>query len=318
MLPPVTVMRVERVVYGVPNLDECVRFFEDFGLFPVDGQGPGARFTTQAGQVVELRPTGDPGLPAPVQDGPSLREIVWGVDTAEALEALAADLRGDHKVWADADGTVHTLDETGLGVGLTVTAPTPAAPAYSGAQFPGANRSGAVTRVNQPLGPPGRVRPLRLCHVALDIPKAGKEKAVAFYTGRLGFVPTDRVAKVGVFMRAPGDTDHHTLLLCHRPDRAGINHCAYEVARVDEVIVGANDMIERGRPRRRRYQPRHRGGPRPRPVRRGERHRRGHRGGAGGVPHVTRRRTRRPLTDPAARRRAAAPAGRRDRPGDDP
>jgi hypothetical protein len=59
-------------------------------------------------------------------------------------------------------------------------------------------------------------------------------------------VPTDRVAKVGVFMRAPGDTDHHTLLLCHRPDRNQINHCAFEVARVDEVIVGANDMIERG------------------------------------------------------------------------
>jgi hypothetical protein len=83
-------------------------------------------------------------------------------------------------------------------------------------------------------------------HVALDIVQAGKENAVAFYTGRLGFVPTDRVAKVGVFMRAPGDTDHHTLLLCHRPDRNQINHCAYEVARVDDVIVGANDMIERG------------------------------------------------------------------------
>jgi catechol 2,3-dioxygenase-like lactoylglutathione lyase family enzyme len=93
---------------------------------------------------------------------------------------------------------------------------------------------------------PGRVRPLRLCHVALDIVKAGKEEAVAFYTDRLGFVPTDRPAKVGVFMRAPGDTDHHTLLLCHRPDKNGINHCAFEVARIDEVIVGANDMIEKG------------------------------------------------------------------------
>jgi catechol 2,3-dioxygenase-like lactoylglutathione lyase family enzyme len=240
-----TVMRVERVVYGVPNLDECVRFFDDFGLFPVPGEdpgsGPGARFTTQTGQVIELRPLGDPALPPPVQDGPSLREIIWGVDTAEALDALADGLRADRKVWIDADGTVHTIDETGWGVGLTVSQPTPAAP-----RFPGANRSGAVTRVNQPLDPPGRVRPLRLCHVALDIPKAGKEEAVAFYTGRLGFLPTDRVTKVGVFMRAPGDTDHHTMLLCHRPDRAGINHCAYEVARVDEVIVGANEMIERG------------------------------------------------------------------------
>jgi hypothetical protein len=119
-------------------------------------------------------------------------------------------------------------------------------PVAAAADYQGANRSGAVTRWNRPVQGPGRVRPLRLCHVALDIPKEGREQAVAFYTDRLGFVPTDRVQKVGVFMRAPGDTDHHTLLLCHRPDRAAVNHTAYEVAGVDEVIVGANDMIERG------------------------------------------------------------------------
>jgi catechol 2,3-dioxygenase-like lactoylglutathione lyase family enzyme len=103
-----------------------------------------------------------------------------------------------------------------------------------------------VTRWNQPLQPPGRVRPLRLCHVALNIPKAGRAEAVAFYTGRLGFVPTDRVRDMGVFLRVPGDQDQHTFLLCHRPDRAGVNHTAWEVANVDEVIVGANDMIGRG------------------------------------------------------------------------
>jgi catechol 2,3-dioxygenase-like lactoylglutathione lyase family enzyme len=133
------------------------------------------------------------------------------------------------------------VDETGFGVGLAVSqAGTPAA------DYPGANRSGAVTRWNQPLQPPGRVRPLRLCHVALNIPKAGRAEAVAFYTGRLGFVPTDRVRDMGVFLRVPGDQDQHTFLLCHRPDRAGVNHTAWEVANVDEVIVGANDMIGRG------------------------------------------------------------------------
>ena len=50
-----TVMRVERVVYGVPDLDECVRFFTDFGLEPLDGGGTEARFATQTGQVIELR-----------------------------------------------------------------------------------------------------------------------------------------------------------------------------------------------------------------------------------------------------------------------
>jgi catechol 2,3-dioxygenase-like lactoylglutathione lyase family enzyme len=236
-----TVMRVERVVYGVPNLEECLRFFTDLGLEPGPDQRPGARLSTQAGQVVELRAADDPSLPPPVQDGPSLREIVWGVSTQAALDVLVAGLADDRAVTVDADGTAHTVDETGFGVGLAVTAPAAVAPDY-----PATNRTGAIGRWNQPIAHPGRVRPIRLCHVALDIVQAGKEEAVAFYTGRLGFKPTDRPAKVGVFMRAPGDSDHHTLLLCHRPDRNGINHCAYEVARVDEVIVGANDMIDRG------------------------------------------------------------------------
>jgi catechol 2,3-dioxygenase-like lactoylglutathione lyase family enzyme len=235
-----TVMRVERVVYGVPDLDECVRFFEDFGLERISHNGPGERFETRTGQVIELRPENDPGLPPPVQDGPSLREIVWGVDTAESLDKLAGTIAKDRSVSVVGD-EVHAVDETGFGVGLAVSHPRQPATNY-----PGANRSGAVGRWNSPLSHPGRVRPLRLCHVALDIPKPGKEEAAAFYTDRLGFIPTDRPAQVGVFMRAPGDTDHHTLLLCHRPDRAGINHCAFEVANVDEVIVGANDMIDKG------------------------------------------------------------------------
>ena len=243
-----TVMRVERVTYGVPNIEECVRFFTDFGLAPVGGGGPGARFATQTGQFVELRAVDDPSLPPPVQDGPSLREITWGVNTAEALATLVADLENDRDVTTDEAGGAHAIDETGFGVGLVVSDPAAIAPHY-----PATNRTGAIGRWNQPLAHPGRVRPLRLCHVALDIRKAGQEEAVAFYTDRLGFKPTDRPAKVGVFMRAPGDTDHHTLLLCHRPDRDGINHCAYEVARVDEVIVGANDMIDRGWHEARRF-----------------------------------------------------------------
>jgi catechol 2,3-dioxygenase-like lactoylglutathione lyase family enzyme len=246
-----TITRVERVVYGVADLDECTRFFDDFGLDRVtedrvtaDGQSgegpPGARFATQTGQVVELRPAGDPSLLPAVDNGPTIREIVWGVDSAEALDALAARLADGREITA-AGGEVHTVDETGFGVGLAVSAPRP----WHGHR-PGVNRAGAETRWNQPVQHPGRVRPIRLCHVALNIPKAGREQAVAFYTERLGFVPTERVRDVGVFMRAPGDTDHHTLLLGHRADRASVNHTAYEVATVDEVIVGANDMIDRG------------------------------------------------------------------------
>lgn len=237
---PMTITRVERVVYGVVDLDECTRFFDDFGLERVVDSRPTPRFTTQTGQVIELRAADDPSLPPAVEDGPTIREIVWGVDSSETLRALAAELSSDRDITM-ADDEVHAVDETGFGVGLTVSAPKP----WHG-HYPGLNRTGAEARWNQPIQHPGRVRPIRLCHVALNIPKAGREQAVAFYTGRLGFAASERVRDVGVFLRAPGDTDHHTLLLGHRADRASVNHAAYEVATVDEVIVGANDMIDRG------------------------------------------------------------------------
>ena len=235
-----TITRVERVVYGVTDLGECTRFFDDFGLERMRADGEGYRFTTQTGQVIELRSADDPSLPPAVEDGPTIREIVWGVDSSAALYELATRLSGDRDVTAS-DDEAHAVDETGFGVGLAVSAPW----SYRG-DYPGVNRTGAATRWNQPIQHPGRVRPIRCCHVALNIPKAGREQAVAFYTERLGFVPSERVRDVGVFLRAPGDTDHHTLLLGHRADRASVNHTAYEVATVDEVIVGANDMIDRG------------------------------------------------------------------------
>ena len=51
MLPAMTVMRVQRVVYGVADLAGCERFFGDFGLERLPGDR--TRFATQTGQVVE-------------------------------------------------------------------------------------------------------------------------------------------------------------------------------------------------------------------------------------------------------------------------
>ncbi|MFJ2260369.1 VOC family protein [Streptomyces sp. NPDC087844] len=235
------IQRIESVTYSIDDLGECVRFFDDFGLFLVEKSDEHAVFETLTGQTLLLDTEPGPRLPAPLEEGPTLREVVWGVDTHEELERLVAEAGKDRAVRAGADGVHHTVDGTGFGVGLTVARPKPVAAAPHPANAPG-----AVSRWNTPLEPIPRVRPLRMCHVALNIPKPGKEEAIAFYTRRLGFRPTDVVEPMGVFMRAPGDDDQHTMLLCHRPDKAGINHIAYEVPGFDDVIQGGNHMIERG------------------------------------------------------------------------
>ncbi|MDQ4114903.1 MAG: VOC family protein [Actinomycetota bacterium] len=235
------IQRIETASYVVDDLDICIRFFTDLGLTPRARSERRAEFTTQTGQVVALALDPDPWLPPPVEDGPGIREIVWGVDTAEEVGRIVSSVAADREV-TEVDGVFHTVDESGFGLGLTVaSAVVPDTAPVRG------NVSGHVVRWNEGIAaPPAQVRPLRICHVAWNIEKAGREEAVAFYTDRLGFRVTDLVKPMGAFMQAPGDDDQHTALLCWRPDRASTNHTSYEVASMDQVILGGNQMIAAG------------------------------------------------------------------------
>jgi catechol 2,3-dioxygenase-like lactoylglutathione lyase family enzyme len=82
------IQRIESVTYGIDDLDECVRFFDDFGLFLVERTEEHAVFETLTGQTLHLDALTGPQLPPPVETGPTLREVVWGVDTPEELERL--------------------------------------------------------------------------------------------------------------------------------------------------------------------------------------------------------------------------------------
>ncbi|WP_328718430.1 VOC family protein [Streptomyces sp. NBC_00247] len=237
------IQRIESVTYSIDDLDECVRFFTDFGLIPVERTATRATFETLAGQTLHLDTRPDPSLPPALEDGPTLREVVWGVDTEAELAKLVARVSVDREVTRTGDGVHRTRDETGFGLGLALARPK--APDASGGPRE-ANVSGSVRRWNTPLEPVGQVRPLRMCHVALNIPKTGQEEAVAFYLDRLGFRATDVVKPMGTFMQCEGDDDQHNFLLCHRPDRAGVNHVSYEVPGFDDVIEGGNHMIAQG------------------------------------------------------------------------
>ena len=218
-----TILRIERAVYAVDDLPTCSRFFEDFGLTPRAQTDEHAIFTTQTNQVVELRRCPAPNLPPAVEAGSTLRELVWGVNDSDSLDRLVADLRADRAVTVDADGTAHTLDETGFGLGLAV----------ADREVPGiadtlVNRFGAVRRWNRPLAPPSRVRPLRICHVASTSPRrAGRRPSPSTRAPRLP--PHRRRRAHGRLHAGDGRRRPAHLLLCHRPDRAGVNHISYEV-----------------------------------------------------------------------------------------
>jgi hypothetical protein len=235
------IARIEEMIYGVEDLAACERFFSDVGLELAGRSAACISFRTPVNQWVQLRKIDDPSLPPAVAPGSNVREVVWGVSEAADLEAIAVEVGKDRPVTRDAEGTLHTLDESGFAIAFRI-----ANPQIADVEPRPQNTPGHVGRLNEGVHPYGRARPQRIIHVALDTLKEGHERANNFYTERLHFRAIDRVLPMGTFMQCEGDIEHHNFLLCHRPDQLSINHIALEVRDSDEVIEGGNFMTERG------------------------------------------------------------------------
>jgi catechol 2,3-dioxygenase-like lactoylglutathione lyase family enzyme len=234
--------RIEELVFGVEDLEACARFYEDYGLEPVEADDSHAVLRTLVNQRVKLFHADDPSLPsalAPADgNGSTFREVIWGVDTQASLDAIAADMGTDREVRVGPDGTVHTVDESGYGIGFAVVNKVEVA-----FEAQSINVTGDAPRWNAELTAYGRAHPIRACHLALDIRKVDKERAERFYVERLNFRAVDIVKPLGSFLQAEGDWDQHNFLLMHRSDAYGINHVAYECRDFDEVIEGGNYML---------------------------------------------------------------------------
>jgi catechol 2,3-dioxygenase-like lactoylglutathione lyase family enzyme len=235
------ILRIESVIYGVEDVEACTRFYGDVGLEQLEASPGGALFRTPVHQHVAIRRLDDPALPPPVSPGSGIREIVWGVDTREGLEAIGRELSLDREVRVDADGTLHSRDMTGFGIAFRLADVVPAPDWVR--DYNGPTR---IDRVNREVVAHGRPQPVRLIHIAMDVPKEGHDAANDFYIRRLRFKPIDDSKPVGIFMQCEGDLFHHNLLLVHRTDRASTNHLAIEVRDFDEVIEAGNFMTDRG------------------------------------------------------------------------
>ena len=233
-----TISRIESVAYGVEDVPAGIRYFEDWGLECVERSEHGADFATPAGQSILVRSSTDAALPPAVQNGSTLREVIWGVANGGTLEKIGAELSRDREVKPGADGTLHTQDVSGFAIGFCGMAP---------ARKPVSGRKGAgPSRMNHPFDPERRARPMRIGHVVYGVRKKDFEKASAFYIDRLKFRLSDRATGLGDFMRCAGTNDHHSLFFHIRADRAVFDHLAFEVRDIDEIILGGKFMKEQG------------------------------------------------------------------------
>lgn len=230
------IVGAESVVYGVEDLVTSHRFFEDFGLTTIEHGQHGATLETLERTTIQLRGSGDASLPAAKEEGSTLREIVWGVDTKEHLQALATDLARDRPVVTGPDGTVHTVDEDGYGMAFTLTQRTPVR-----LEPQSLNTVGEAVRRNEPARLYERATPAHIGHILLYC--LNYEEQLAFYTNRLGFMVSDTLREFGAFLRCC--TDHHNLFLL-KHHRTGLNHVSFGVQGLDEIMGGFGMLTRQG------------------------------------------------------------------------
>src|ERR1700722_12263638 len=112
------ILGIETLIYGVEDVKTSTRFFEDFGLPLVTTNATESRFQLPEGSSVVIRSLEDPTLPRSSVEGAGVLEVIWGMDSAQSLEALASKLGIDRELRRDEDGTVHFLTDFGIAMGL--------------------------------------------------------------------------------------------------------------------------------------------------------------------------------------------------------
>ena len=237
-----TILRIETVTYGVEDMAACIAFLENWGLEKLEGDESGACFRTRENQRIVLRPSDDPALPPTGEDGPTVREVVWGVGSPEGLSAVAAELSKDRDVRQDDDGALHTRDDNGFAIGFALAD-------IARAELPelALNFHENVRRINADNWPAERAAPLRIGHVVFSIKRDGNREAAQFYRERLNFRLSDRSEDGGSFLRCEGSNFHHNLFLFHRQGvRNYFNHLAFEMQSFDEIMVGGSHMKKSG------------------------------------------------------------------------
>ena len=235
------VLRIEGVRYAVDDMATSARFFSDVGLESVSMSPEVSLFRTPVNQFVELRRVDDPDLPPAVGEVVGIREMVWGVNDQAGIDTIRNELARDRPIAIGADGTLHSKDLTGYGIAFQVADIKPPPERERRRNTPT-----RIDRLNDMTEIYGRAHPVRLMHIAMDVPDEGHDAATDFYLNRLGFKAVDRILPMGTFMQCEGNLEHHNLLLCHRTNRPSTNHLSMEVWDHDEVIEGGNYMTEQG------------------------------------------------------------------------
>src|SRR5262245_32820484 len=180
-------------------------------------------------------------------EGPkrTMHHIGFGT-TADELPALRRRIEASGTKLVDPPNAtsgegIWFRDPDGLLVNVRAAEPAP----YLAASTWRINNAGHMDRVGVRAAP-GRdhvVRPRRLGHALRFTPNF--EKQIDFYGRVLGLKLSDRAQGVVAFFHGAAGGDHHIFGFI-TSDRPGFHHASFEVANVDEIGMGACNLLAKG------------------------------------------------------------------------
>ncbi len=230
---------IDAVVFGVADMTEAARFLDDWDVAREQASADKLVYRTRDGAEVIVRPHDAPDLPSPIEAGNTVREVIWGAADEAELKKTIDVLRGVPGFHVGADGLPRVTDPNGMSLAFRVTRRKPVVVKPTGTNAPGSHQ-----RVNQRSPVHERAHPINIGHVVLFANDFAAMRS--FYTEKLGFAVSDEYPGHGVFMRCQKVGDHHNLFVLNRPGKPGINHVAFTVTDIHEVIGGGIAMSKKG------------------------------------------------------------------------
>ena len=234
-----SVAGIDEITFGAADLATCRQFFLDWGLQLVAQTAQELTFESLNGCRVRVAHSDQPGLPKGIEPDPTLREVVWGVETQADLDLYRSRMT-TRPGFTDQGHRAGCLDPNGLSVQVQVSVKR-----KLDLSCAKTNTWSERGRVNQPAPAYDRATPVEVGHVVFFV--LDLIASTAFYQEVLGFEVSDRYPGRGHFMRCAPNGGHHDLFLLQLPTpKAGLNHVAFTVRDLHEVVGGGMHMSRQG------------------------------------------------------------------------
>lgn len=233
------VLGIDEITYGADDLPKCKQFFLDWGLSLAEESADALVFESLNGCRVIVKKSDDPSLPPAIEEGPTLREVVWGVSSPDVLTKFAKRIEGQPG-YVNSGERLGCTDPNGLAVRFQVTKKRDIE-----IECGKMNTWNEKNRVNQRSPMYERATPIEVGHVVFFVKDV--KACEKFYVDNFGFAASDRYPERGAFLRCAPVGGHHDIFLLQTPKgNAGLNHVAFTVRDIHEVFGGGLHISRQG------------------------------------------------------------------------